>query len=185
MKEIRTKHKFSLRGLLAYINDQSEAFFPTSRKNAYYQMYHPKYIDLDNYFPSEIIRAANRLERKGLVKIESSVQGTKVIITDKGKTETLKYEIDTWQPKSEKWDGKWRIVFFDIEETQHHKRNKIVKYLKQLGLQEMQKSLYIIPYDISHEIKYLREVFGVPHQIKYGVLEFIENSAELKLLFGL
>jgi hypothetical protein len=182
---VNTRRKFSWKGLLSYIDAESEAFFPTSRKAVYRHLYHPKYVDFDKYFPYEIVKTANRLERKGLVTIEKTGAGIKVKVTNKGKTEILKFEIDQWQPKKEVWDSKWRLVFFDIEETKSKKRKQIVHYLKQLGMQEMQRSVYISPYDISKEIQYLREIFDVPGEIKYGVLEFLENSEDLKIIFGL
>lgn len=112
---VKVRRKFSWRALLAYIDAETEAFFPLSRNEAYRQMYHPKSVNFDDYFPSEIIRAANRLERKGLVSLENTPDGIKVKISDKGKTEILKFNIELWEPKKENWDGKWRLVFLALK----------------------------------------------------------------------
>ena len=126
-----------------------------------------------------------RLARNGWVEKKETPEGTKVIITDKGKKQVLLFQLEELRPKKEKWDGKWRIVFFDVEEEKRKKRDDLRRYLKKLGLWQMQKSVWVCPYDCEKEIKYLREVLGVPHEVKLGLLERLENERELKEIFGL
>ena len=141
--------------------------------------------DLDDYFPSVVRRTADRLERRGLVKIEKNETGWVVKIADKGKTQILKYRLDELKSKSGKWDGKWRLVFFDVAESNKRKRDLLRRYLTKLGMKRMQESVFVSPYDVADEIKYLREVLEIPHGVKMGVLEWIENSEELKEVFEL
>ncbi|KKU57436.1 MAG: hypothetical protein UX80_C0016G0023, partial [Candidatus Amesbacteria bacterium GW2011_GWA2_47_11b] len=39
------------------------------------------------------------------------------------------------------------------------------------------------PYDVFDQVKYLREVLGVPHGVKLAELDWIENEKELKEIF--
>jgi len=46
------------------------------------------------------------------------------------------------------WDGKWRMVIFDIEETQHKTRNRLRWFLKSLGFGRLQLSIWISPFPV-------------------------------------
>ena len=142
-----------------------------------------KPIYLDDYFPSQIRQTTDRLERKGWVEKEQTREGVKIIITEKGRKEILRYELEKFVPKSEKWDGKWRVVFFDVAEIDRKKRNKLRVVLKNLGLVEFQESVYVGPFDCEKEIKYTREVLDIPHGVKLGILEKIENDDDLRKIF--
>ncbi|KKT86563.1 MAG: Repressor in ring oxydation complex/ phenylacetic acid degradation pathway related protein (PaaX) [Microgenomates group bacterium GW2011_GWA1_Microgenomates_45_10] len=141
--------------------------------------------DLDEYFPSVVKQAADQLERRGLVKIEKNETGWVVKIADKGRTQILKYKLEEMKPKVGKWDGKWRLVFFDVAEPDKRKRDLLRMYLMKLGMKRMQESVFVSPFDVADEIKYLREVLEIPHGVKMGVLEWIENADKLKEIFDL
>jgi len=47
-----------------------------------------------------------------------------------------------------KWDGKWRMVVFDIAEVSRQTRDLLRLKLKELGLGMLQKSVWVTPYDI-------------------------------------
>ena len=74
---------------------------------------------------------------------------------------------------------------FDVEEEKKRKRDGLRRYLKRLGFWQMQKSVWVYPFDCDKEVKYLREVLNVPHEVKLGVLEKVENDRELREIFGL
>lgn len=50
-----------------------------------------------------------------------------------------------------KWDKKWRIVIFDIEETSKQTRERFRRKLKELGFGMLQESVFISPYDIAKD----------------------------------
>lgn len=54
--------------------------------------------------------------------------------------------------KIKKWDGKWRIVMFDIEEKYRGMRTVLRKFLVNLGFRQFQRSLWITASDISREV---------------------------------
>lgn len=152
-------------------------------KGAHWGPQHLKF--LEDYFPSHVERAVAGLLRKGWVERKETPRGMVVQITKEGKKQILCFDLEKLQPKTGKWDGKWRIVFFDIAELSHAKRDRLRRYLKQMALYCMQESVYVTPYDCEKEVMYLREVLGVPHGVKMGVLESLENSDDLKKIFKL
>lgn len=179
------KRKVTIGGILRLVNDAGEIFLPLTRKGTYKQLYSPRVLSLDDYFPSEIKRVASRLIRKGHVRKEETPEGWIIKITNKGKSEILKFRLEEFKPKKDKWDGLWRLVFFDIEEVNRRKRDMLRKYLKKLGLKQMQESVWVGPFDISSEVKYLREVLDISHGVKMGVMKELENDEDLKEWFEL
>ncbi len=49
----------------------------------------------------------------------------------------------------------------------------------------MQRSVWVSPYDVFDEVKYMREVLDIPHGVKLGLLKEIENEEDLRVWFGL
>lgn len=50
---------------------------------------------------------------------------------------------------SEKWDGKFRMVIYDIEEVSRNNRDSVRIKLKSLGFAMLQKSIWITPFNIE------------------------------------
>lgn len=140
----------------------------------------------ERYYPSSVGRQITKLWRKGCVQIQETKNGHVVTITDKGKTEVLKYDIDNISISEQNpWDGKWRMVFFDIATGYDSARHAFQNKLKSLGFFQMQKSVYIFPYPCEKEVKFLREVYDIPHSVKLAKVERLENDLELRSHFRL
>jgi DNA-binding transcriptional regulator PaaX len=150
----------------------------------YDSSYHQKIGD--DYYSSSITKAVNRLYRHGHVKIVDTKDGQVVKITDKGKTELLKYNLESIEiPIQNPWDGQWRMVFFDIDAKGCRNRFPFQRMLRKLGFFQMQKSVYIYPYPCADEIKYLREIYNIPHSVKLATINDLENDVDIRKKFGL
>ena len=181
-KVVLAKKQASAKMVLKYISDNLEVIFPLTKRN----LIRHKYADVpdwEDYLPASVYLAADRLERRGLVEKLETHDGIVVKITDKGKIQTLKYDLLKLTPPKTKWDGQWRLVFFDIAEIDRRKRDQLRIYLRNLGMEQMQKSVFVSPYDIFDQVCYLREVLDVPHGIKLAKLSWIENQDELRQIF--
>lgn len=55
--------------------------------------------------------------------------------------------------KDKKWDGKWRIVFYDIPEKEKNIRKMLQVKLLELGFGMIQESVYISPFDIAEDLR--------------------------------
>lgn len=138
------------------------------------------------YYPSTIDRLTTRLYREGMVEIHHRDGIPVVKITKKGKAEILKYDIAKLAIKpQDRWDGKWRLVIFDISNKHHKIRNIVRDKLKSMGFYKFQESVFIYPYPCEKEIQYLREILQIPHSIKLIRADRIENDKQLKQIFKL
>lgn len=136
------------------------------------------------YYPFSVNKAVLGLYRKGQVKVSENKNGYLVKLTKKGKTELLRFDLETMEIKPPRqWDGRWRLVFFDIPEKFKRQRNYLCKKLKALNFYLLQDSVFIHPFPCQKEIEFLREVLGVPNFVKLGLLENVENKEELEKIF--
>ena len=71
-----------------------------------------------------------------------------IVLTKNGQKKALEYQINELKiKKPDKWDGKWRIVIFDIPEKKKKAREVLRAKLKDLGFKELQKSVFVLPYE--------------------------------------
>lgn len=140
----------------------------------------------DEYYPSTIERIAKRLYRQGMVEIREDSGVPVVRITNKGNVEVLKYDLEKLTIKPQKkWDGKWRLVIFDIAEKYKKIREIVRRKLQEIGFYKFQESVFVYPYPCEKEISFMREVLHVPHSIKLIRADRIENDRELRKIFKL
>lgn len=79
-----------------------------------------------------------KIEKGGEMYIRLTAQGSKKITRD--------FPLLSLQKR--KWDGKWRVVIFDIEEVNRNARDGLRKKLKELGFGMIQKSVFISPHNV-------------------------------------
>ncbi len=87
---------------------------------------------------SRLTQVLKRLRERGLIEI---VGEEELIyrLTDTGKDQAL------WaimKMEDDKWDGKWRLVFWDIPEKRRAARDLLRMKLKQMGFVRWQKSVW-------------------------------------------
>ncbi|KKS32446.1 MAG: Transcriptional regulator, PaaX family [Candidatus Amesbacteria bacterium GW2011_GWA2_42_12] len=140
--------------------------------------------EFDKFYRGSVQEGINRLQRKGKVEVRETGGGTEVRISDKGRTEVLKYKLEEMIINiPQKWDGKWRVVVFDVQEIERSKRDMFRDYLVKIGFKPLQRSVFVCPYPCGKEIAFLREVVGVPHGVKFMVVEKMDNDEDLQMLF--
>lgn len=129
-----------------------------------------------------------RLEKSSQVKIERLSDGTaEVTLTDKGKLKKLRFDLDDLAANFHKrdWDGRWRIIIFDIPEKKRSRRDAFRQFLNRLRFYQLQKSVYLTAYPCENEIEYLRRVYELGDNVQILVVQTIENDSAYRLYFGL
>ncbi len=129
----------------------------------------------------------DQLDGQNYLKTKYNDDGTVTVnITQKGMVRALTYRLDSMQlKKPNRWDKKWRVVIFDIPEKYRGIRDIFRMRLRQLGLYQFQKSIYVSPFACSQEIEFLRELYGIPFTVKYMLVEKIEDDEFLRERFDL
>lgn len=132
-------------------------------------------------------RAIRNLYISKLIGEKQNQDGTTtMILTDKGKKKALTYNLEEMEIKKPvRWDGKWRIVLFDIPEKMRKTRDIFRHHLNQLEFYEFQKSVFVHPFDCQDEIDYLIEFYNARKFIRFIVAESLDNEFHLKSLFRL
>ena len=85
--------------------------------------------------------------------------------------------------KPRRWDGKWRVLIFDIPEKRKVVRVKVRNSLKMLGLHRLQDSVWVYPYDCEDVIVILRSDLRIGKDLIYIIADKIERDAPLKRVF--
>ena len=128
----------------------------------------------------------SQLAKQKYVKIDYLSNGqVRVKITRNGLSRALSYKLELMVLKKPRWDKKWRVIIFDIPEKHRRLRDVFRMRLKQLGLIELQESVYVCPYPCFNEIEFLRELYGVAFKVLYLLVEKMENDSYLKEKFNL
>ena len=100
------------------------------------------------------------LRKYNLIKYKYRGKQLYISITKKGEKLVERYNINKLRiKKPRKWDGKWRVVVFDISTKQKTKREALRGKLKEFGFYQLQKSVWTYPYKCDREIDILRNFF--------------------------
>lgn len=131
-------------------------------------------------------QALNRLIKNGFVKLEVK-SGFKVVrLTERGDDFLRKFERSGYKlKKPKKWDGKWRIVIFDIKEYRREIRDQLRQTLIHVGFTRLQQSVWVYPYDCEDLIVMLKADFEIGKDVLYIIADSIENDRFLRKKFDL
>lgn len=131
-------------------------------------------------------RALRYLEELGQIKIiRKGREEVFAKLTHKGKLQALLQRIGQDFKTSQKWDGKWRVVIWDIPETAQRQRNQIRYFLKGLGFHQLQQSVFIIPHSLPQSAVAFLEESGLTQFIRFLRVDRLDNDQDLRKHFGL
>jgi len=136
---------------------------------------------------SEYSNITKRMAQKGFIKFVDKNRQLKFILTDKGKKiaqDIFLFDFKNLK-KPKEWDGKWRLVMFDIPENKRKLRNIIRFHLKRIGFVQIQASVWIYPYSCQEIITIIKTNFGFNNEVIYITAGSFEKDSEFKKLFKL
>ncbi|MDP3727400.1 MAG: hypothetical protein Q8R35_02030 [bacterium] len=137
---------------------------------------------------ADALRASiRRLYQNRLIDTRDHPDGsTSIVLSREGSRQTLRYRLDEMRierPKS--WDQKWRVIIFDVPERQRPVRDALRRHLRQLGCTELQKSVFVHPFECRNEIDFLIEFFQARRFVRFLVVDQIDNALHLRKKFHL
>ena len=140
--------------------------------------------EIDRY---HLKRAIESLYKSKMIKEKYGKDGSiTIVISDEGKKKALAYELSNIKiKKPKKWDGKWRIVMFDIPEKRKKDREGLRYHLKDQGFFEFQKSVFVHPFDCKDEIDFIIEFYKIRKFVRFVVADSLDNEIHLKKHFNL
>lgn len=127
--------------------------------------------------------AVSYLKHSGHIKVTQKKGKKFLSLTQKGELQMLVSKAGV--EKKDKWDGKWRIIMFDIPVAANNKRNLLRSLLKRNHFIKLQASVFISPYELNREaIDYLKQS-GLINFIRIIKVEELDEEKELKKRFKL
>ena len=85
----------------------------------------------------------------------------------------------------ESWDGKWRIVCFDIPEIRRDQRDFWRAFLKHSCFKKYQDSVWVSPYNVLNEVVLAAKEAGLSKYLRTIIATNIDDSDLFKRLFDL
>ncbi len=126
------------------------------------------------------VRLVERQIKNGNLEKETNNTKTFLRLTMAGQEKIMR-DYPIFKLQNRHWDGKWRIVFFDILETSRHIRNTLRLKLKELGFGMLQRSVWVTPSDIINDFTQFLRTAGLENQV-YVVETRRLLSGDVKIL---
>jgi DNA-binding transcriptional regulator PaaX len=142
------------------------------------------------YSKKKVANAVRNLKQRKLIEIIEEKDGKiKVQLTNKGKKRIKDFYFDALSiEKPKKWDRKWRILIFDIPSKPkifNQAREALRSKIKELGFHQMQKSVWVCPYECEDEILLVAELYKVQKHIEILTVEKMLHEESIKRKFNL
>lgn len=112
----------------------------------------------------------NYLSKAGYIEIKSLKAKKGIILTQKGMDRVFRTGL-LKTTKNQRRDKKLLMVIFDIPEKKRKLRDFFRTELQVLGFQELQKSVWISPYDVLREVQCLIKRFFIQKYVKIFLIE--------------
>ncbi len=120
---------------------------------------------------------ATWVEKDGKKYLRITPAGRKALAFEQAKT-TLKNQ-------KRKWDGRWRMVVFDVPERRRAIRSRLRAVMQEIGFVRLQDSVWVYPYDCEDFIALLKAELKIGKDVLYAIADTIENDKALRQQFGL
>jgi DNA-binding transcriptional regulator PaaX len=128
-----------------------------------------------------IRRSVDRMYAQGYLKHAQG--GLRLTVNGEKKLRAL--QIRVFHTPKIRWDGKWRVLIFDIPEKKKKLRDEIRRTLRSNGFLRVQHSVWAYPYDCEDWTSLWKAQLEIGKEILYLVVDTIEGDSILKQRFKL
>ena len=127
-------------------------------------------------------QSLRRLEKRGfLLRKENKFSPTPEGLRFFSKLKLL----DSNKQVLKKWDGKWRLISFDVPVADDRKRYFLRNLLRNFNFHKLQKSVWICPNQLATDFWKILVDYELDKYCKAMVVEVVEGDEELKAYFGI
>ncbi|MBU1326843.1 hypothetical protein KKB64_00415 [Patescibacteria group bacterium] len=145
-----------------------------------------KYEVWKQYNPSYLRSAIKRFHKQKYVEIKGQNGEEVVVLSEAGKRRILKYALDELSiEKPRQWDGRWRLIVYDVENRKKRLRDVFREALRALGFCKLQESVWLYPYPCEKQVTFLKEYYGVGNEVLYIVATTLEDDSPYRDYFGI
>ncbi len=145
-----------------------------------------KFWRLQRHSPAQLRRSLKYLLSHSLIEAKDDDEFFFYSLTDKGRRKVSRFELEDLAISIPlKWDGKWRIILFDVPEDKKSARNALSLALRSMGFWKLQDSAWVHPYDCAKEVTTLRHTLDLSLYVRLIIADSIENDTALKEHFHL
>ena len=136
---------------------------------------------------STLNRAIRTLYSSKLVTTTDNRDGTLTLLLSRdGKDVALRYDLENISIKEPThWDGKWRMVMFDVPENLKQVREALRMHFENMGFYKFQKSVFVHPFPCESEIEYILEFYQARRYVRFITATEVDNAIELRKRFRL
>jgi len=137
--------------------------------------------------PKELNRILNEAVRNNYITRGSRARDATVQLTGKGslRLDDLLREERFNEIETAKWDGRWRVLSYDVPESNRAARNAVRRLIQQMGFRQLHQSVWIIPYDCAIQIEEIQTAYGAKKHISLLVVDQFDREQEFKKEFDL
>jgi len=142
--------------------------------------------DLAGIKTNDFRDSITELKKSQFVEKKRQYDGSILVsLTERGRLRALNIKFKELGRKKGQWDNRWRLIAFDIPEELRKGRNALRYKMKTAGFYELQKSLFLYPYDCKKEVGDLVKLFRLEKYVRFATSDFIDIQDQLKHHFKL
>ncbi|HWQ60060.1 MAG TPA: hypothetical protein VN420_02840 [Candidatus Fimivivens sp.] len=134
-----------------------------------------------------VTRSLRRLSEQKLVMEKRLPDGTvRLVLTKEGKRQARFLDLygqSIRLKKPKKWDGKWRVIVFDIPEESRVFRNILRHHLREMEFYQLQKSVFVSPFPYEKLLLELVDLYGAGSYVRIMTVSWLDNGEKLKRRF--
>lgn len=136
---------------------------------------------------NSIRRSVRRLCEEKLVEEHISSNGSfKLVLTEEGKRQARIQSLFRNSIRfnnSKQWDGKWRVVMFDIPEKSRNFRTILREHLWELRFYKLQHSVFISPYPCEKQLVELIMLYRAESFVRVMTVNWIDKEEKFRRHF--
>lgn len=122
-------------------------------------------------------RYAEWIQRDGKKYLRITSIGRKALVFEQAKI-VLKNQ-------KKKWDGRWRMIIFDIPERRRAVRFRLCAIMREIGFVRLQNSVWVYPYDCEDFVALFKAELKIGKDVLYAIVDTIEKDKDLRQQFNL
>ena len=155
-------------------------FMPFFSASSFYSTTQQKIFATRDARRSNLSRKIRDLKRSGYITTFMRDKELFYEITPKGRDRVTKQKLSQLSSQlSKPWDGRWRMVIFDIPEKHRSSRDAFRRILTELRFIQFQKSIYLHPFECTDQIKFACSILSINKFVKISISEIIQGVEDI------